>query len=95
MEVRFLKKMETEDVESELKGVDVLVSTPLKFLKSLQKFKLKLSRVQFLVLDECDKYFELVRGWWLTRRAWCRRSTRSCGCSSGRAGRTCCCSARP
>uniref|UniRef100_A0A803R0V9 RNA helicase n=2 Tax=Cannabis sativa TaxID=3483 RepID=A0A803R0V9_CANSA len=38
---------------------DILVSTPLRLKLAIRKKKLNLSRVQYLVLDESDKLFEL------------------------------------
>lgn len=38
---------------------DILVSTPLRLEFAIRKRKLDLSRVEFLVLDESDKLFEL------------------------------------
>ncbi|KAJ4969246.1 hypothetical protein NE237_015947 [Protea cynaroides] len=38
---------------------DILVSTPLRIRFSMRKKKLDLSRVEYLVLDESDKLFEL------------------------------------
>ncbi|KAL2613411.1 hypothetical protein R1flu_025103 [Riccia fluitans] len=39
--------------------IDVLVSTPLRLAKLLKKKRISLSRVEFLVLDEADKLFEM------------------------------------
>lgn len=39
--------------------MDILVTTPLKFLKLVKKAELDLSRVGYLVLDEADKFFEM------------------------------------
>ncbi|PKI32515.1 hypothetical protein CRG98_047095 [Punica granatum] len=38
---------------------DVLISTPLRLWLAIRKRKMDLSRVEFLVLDESDKLFEL------------------------------------
>ncbi|PIA39309.1 hypothetical protein AQUCO_02600036v1 [Aquilegia coerulea] len=39
--------------------IDILVSTPLRLQFAIRKRKLDLSRVEYLVLDESDKLFEL------------------------------------
>lgn len=39
---------------------DVLVTTPLKFLKLVKSVGLNLEDVKYLVLDEADKFFEFV-----------------------------------
>ncbi|KAM7262430.1 hypothetical protein ACFE04_000113 [Oxalis oulophora] len=38
---------------------DILICTPLRLQKAIQKKKIDLSRVEYLVLDESDKLFEL------------------------------------
>ncbi|KAJ8750602.1 hypothetical protein K2173_015776 [Erythroxylum novogranatense] len=38
---------------------DVLVSTPLRLELAIRKKRIDLTRVEYLVLDECDKLFEL------------------------------------
>lgn len=38
--------------------IDILVCTPLKFLKAFKY--LNLTNLQYIIMDECDKYFELV-----------------------------------
>ena len=39
--------------------VDVLVATPLRLKSLIEKRKCNLSFVEFLVLDEADKLFEM------------------------------------
>jgi ATP-dependent RNA helicase DDX52/ROK1 len=39
--------------------MDILVTTPLKFLKLVKKAELDLTRIGYLILDEADKFFEM------------------------------------
>ncbi|CAI0395280.1 unnamed protein product [Linum tenue] len=55
--IRTLKK---EHLKSPKKLIcDILISTPLRLRIAIRKKKIDLSRVEFLVLDESDKLFEL------------------------------------
>jgi superfamily II DNA/RNA helicase len=40
-------------------STDIMVSTPLKFLKMHNRAKFNLDALQFFIMDESDKYFEL------------------------------------
>ncbi|OAY84109.1 DEAD-box ATP-dependent RNA helicase 57 [Ananas comosus] len=60
---KFYIKLMTKDLsrsgDFEKMHCDILVSTPLRLDFALRKRKLNLSRVEYLVLDESDKLFEL------------------------------------
>ncbi|KAL4205425.1 hypothetical protein AMTRI_Chr01g137230 [Amborella trichopoda] len=57
--IRLMTRALSRCADFEKMPCDILVSTPLRLQKSLVKRKLDLSRVEYLVLDESDKLFEL------------------------------------
>ena len=63
LEIKLITKLNTKAVcfKEQIQFVDILVTTPLKFLKLVKKTSSDLENVEFLVLDEADKYFELVK----------------------------------
>ena len=46
---------------NEMDKVDVLVATPLRLKGLIEKKRVSLSAVRYLVLDEADKLFEMGR----------------------------------
>ena len=55
---------EEKPFRNTLENCDIFLSTPLKFLKKIKRDKeLNLSKLQYVVIDEVDKFFEfgLVR----------------------------------
>lgn len=63
LEIKLIDKMNTKVAcfKEQIQFLDILVTTPLKFLKLVSKTSLDLETVEFLILDEADKYFELVK----------------------------------
>lgn len=60
--VRHINKMnykdEKEKYEADFEALDLLITTPLKFL-NVAKLGVSLEKFDYVVLDEADKYFEL------------------------------------
>ena len=61
MRIKFLSKMNRDKIaiRQSMESVDILVCTPLKFLKMHIRSPINVELVQHLVMDESDKYFEL------------------------------------
>ncbi|GJU77950.1 DEAD-box ATP-dependent RNA helicase 57 [Tanacetum coccineum] len=57
--IKLMTKQLSNTAEFAKFSCDVLISTPLHLKSSVTKRKLDLSRVEYLVLDESDKLFEL------------------------------------
>ncbi|PWA64912.1 P-loop containing nucleoside triphosphate hydrolases superfamily protein [Artemisia annua] len=57
--IKLMTKQLSNTAEFAKLSCDVLISTPLRLKSSVTKRKLDLSRVEYLVLDESDKLFEL------------------------------------
>ncbi|EGR31377.1 hypothetical protein IMG5_111120 [Ichthyophthirius multifiliis] len=58
--VKYLQKINTEinGFKKEIEHIDILICTPLKFLKITKRAQEKFEFLQFLVFDEADRYFE-------------------------------------
>ncbi|BAT96670.1 hypothetical protein VIGAN_08364500 [Vigna angularis var. angularis] len=57
--IKLMTKNLLRNVDFSKFSCDILISTPLRLRFSIKKKKIDLSRVEFLVLDESDKLFEL------------------------------------
>ena len=61
--VKFLRKAlfpkSIESLNSLIKGVEILIASPLKLSQMTEKFPDMLSDLRFMVLDEADKMFEM------------------------------------
>ncbi|KAH1084491.1 hypothetical protein J1N35_024252 [Gossypium stocksii] len=57
--IKLLTKKLIRSVDLTKLRCDILISTPLRLSSAIKKRKLDLSRVEYLVLDESDKLFEL------------------------------------
>lgn len=61
--VKFLHNInkEVNAFKKQLEHIDILIATPLKFIKTAKKAGEEFDRLEFLVFDEADRYFEFVR----------------------------------
>ncbi len=52
--------MEINGFRKEIEHIDILICTPLKFLKVAKRAQENFNFLEFLVFDEADRYFEFV-----------------------------------
>lgn len=45
----------------QLEHIDILICTPLKFLKMAKRSHEDFEKLEFVIFDEADRYFEFVR----------------------------------
>lgn len=62
LEIKLINKLNTNAAcfKEQIQLVDILVTTPLKYLKLVKRKSIDVENIEFLILDEADKYFELV-----------------------------------
>ena len=62
LHIKFIHKisLEIKCFKEQYDNIDILICTPLKFVKLFKKSDINISTIQFIVFDEADKYFELV-----------------------------------
>ena len=51
---------EVNTFKEQMQNYDILITTPLKFIKLFKKDKSLLDSVNYVMIDEVDRYFELV-----------------------------------
>eukprot|EP00828_Plagiopyla_frontata_P011729 TRINITY_DN16519_c0_g1_i3.p2 TRINITY_DN16519_c0_g1~~TRINITY_DN16519_c0_g1_i3.p2 ORF type:complete len:329 (-),score=55.34 TRINITY_DN16519_c0_g1_i3:61-1047(-) len=61
LRIKFISKINTElnAFKEQIQHIDILITTPLKFIKLINKGQISMDSVQYLVMDEADRYFEL------------------------------------
>ena len=63
LKIKFIHKIELKmsQLKEHVNHIDILICTPLKFIKVFKEFTESLQNLEFVVFDEADKYFDLVK----------------------------------
>jgi len=61
LKVKYIHKLSNDltSFQEQVQHIDVIISTPMKFIKLFEQCQDQLETIQYVIFDEADKYFEL------------------------------------